>query len=67
LFDPDLVAAVDHAVADGMTIGEAERVLAASFDPQLTRPVLMHLLWWGRLHTNLTSPLSSMHVLERAS
>jgi hypothetical protein len=67
LFDPDLVAAVHHAVADGMAIGEAERGLASSFDPQLTRPVLMHLLWSGRLHTDLTTSLSSMHVLERAS
>lgn len=67
LFDPDLVAAVHHAVADGMAIGEAERGSASSFDPQLTRPVLMHLLWSGRLHTDLTTPLSSMHVLERAS
>jgi hypothetical protein len=41
--------------------------LAVPFDPQLTRPVLMHLLWWGRLRTDLTAPLSSMHVLERAS
>jgi hypothetical protein len=67
LFDPDLVATVDHAVADGMTIGEAERGLAASFDPQLTRPVLMHLPWSGRLRTDLAAPLSLMHVLERAS
>jgi hypothetical protein len=67
LFAPDLVAAMDDAVADGMTIGEAERALASSFDPQLTRPVLMHLLWSDRLRTDLTRPLSSAHLLERAS
>jgi hypothetical protein len=39
VFDPDLVGAVDHAVADGMAIGEAQRGLASSFAPQLTRPV----------------------------
>ncbi|MGO1053271.1 hypothetical protein [Crossiella sp. CA198] len=44
LFDLGLVAAVDHAVVDGMAIVAAERGLASSFDPQLTRPVLMHLL-----------------------
>jgi hypothetical protein len=27
----------------------------------------MHLLWSGRLRTDLTTPLSSMHVFERAS
>jgi hypothetical protein len=67
LFDVDLVAIVDDAVADGMSIGEAERALASVSDPRITRPVLMHLLWSGRLHTDLTTSLSSMHVLERVS
>lgn len=67
LFEADRASAVADAVADGMTIGEAERALASSFDPRLTRPLLMHLLWLGRLRTDLTAPLSSMHVLERAS
>lgn len=67
LFDADRVAAVDQAVADGMSIGEAERALASSSDPRSVRPVLMHLLWSGRLRTDLTRPLSAMHMLERAS
>lgn len=67
LFEADPVAAAEDAVADGVTIGEAERALALSFDPRLTRPVLMHLLWSGRLRTDLTTPLSSTHVLERVS
>lgn len=67
LFEADPVAAAEDAVADGVTIGEAERALALSFDPRLTRPVLMHLLWSGRLRTDLTTPLSSTHVVERVS
>jgi len=67
LFDPELVGAVDDAVADGMSVGEAERALASSYDPRITRPVLMHLLWLGRLRADLTTSLSSMHVLERVS
>lgn len=67
LFDPNLVAIVDDGVADGMSVGEAERGLASVLDPRITRPVLLHLLWSGRLRTDLTSPLSSMQVLERAA
>lgn len=67
LFEADLVAAVEDAVADGVSVGEAERALACSFAPWITRPVLMHLLWSGRLRTDLTTPLSSMHVLEGAA
>ncbi|HJQ45765.1 MAG TPA: TnsA-like heteromeric transposase endonuclease subunit [Amycolatopsis sp.] len=67
LFDPEFVATVNDAVVDGMSVGEAERALASLYDPRITRPVLMHLLWSSRLRTDLTTPLSSMHVLERVS
>lgn len=67
LFDPELVDAIDDTVMAGMSVGEAERALAPSHDPRTSRPVLMHLLWLGRLRTDLTMSLSSMHVLERAS
>lgn len=67
LFAPELVVVVDDAVEDGMSIGEAERLLASSLAPTAIRPVLMHLLWSGRLRTDLTTPLSSMQVLERVA
>ena len=40
MFDADLVATVDDGVADGMSLGEAERGLASVLDPRITRPVL---------------------------
>ena len=66
LFAPEIVNAVEDVVTDGMTIGEAERAVASPYDPRITRPALLHLLWSGRLRTDLTTSLSSMHVLERA-
>lgn len=67
LFPAELVDVVDDAVCGGMSVGEVERALAHSHDPRVTRPVLMHLLWSGRLRTDLATSLSAMHVLERVA
>lgn len=67
LFEAELVEAANDRIVSGMSIGEAERALASLCDPGMIRPVLMHLLWSGRLRTDLTTSLSLMHVLERVS
>lgn len=40
---------------------------AARCGPAVARGVLLHALWSGQLHTDLSGPLSSGHVLERAA
>ncbi|MFI2507904.1 TnsA-like heteromeric transposase endonuclease subunit [Streptomyces sp. NPDC018972] len=66
LFPGDLLDAVAPNVVDGMTLGEAaDRV--AGFVPELARAGVFHLLWSGRLMTDLQRPLSASHVLRRAA
>jgi hypothetical protein len=67
LFDPELVDQVDAAVATGMSFGEAERAVAVRCTAAVARGVLLHALWSGWLRTDLSRPLSSLHVLERAA
>jgi hypothetical protein len=66
LFDAELVEGVDLAAAEGLSIGEVERALAPRWTPTVARAGLMHVLWSGRVRTDLSRPLSSMHILERA-
>ncbi|MBV9026165.1 MAG: TnsA-like heteromeric transposase endonuclease subunit [Streptomycetaceae bacterium] len=66
LFPGELLDAVEAAVVDGMTLGEAaDRV--AGFAPELARAGVFHLLWAGRMMTDLQRPLSASHVLRRAA
>jgi hypothetical protein len=66
LFDTELVEDAYAAAGDGMSVGEVERSLTGRWPAALARGALMHLLWTGGLRTDLSRPLSSMHLLERA-
>jgi hypothetical protein len=67
LIDPQLLRETDAAARDGTTIGQVERELAARWPVPLVRGAVGHLLWSGTISTDLTTPLSSMHVLGRAA
>lgn len=67
LFDAELVELADAAVATGMSFGEAERAVATRCTTAVARGVVLHALWSGWLRTDLSRPLSSLHVLERAA
>ena len=59
-------AAVEMAAAldlDGLTIAQAQAALVAAGISE-SRPVLLHLLWSGGLHADLTRPLSCDTILE---
>lgn len=66
LFDSDLVSALRVADLDGMSLGDAFRLL-----PQCPRPLVksavLHLLWSGHVTTALDRPLSSGHMLRTAA
>jgi len=65
LFAAELVDDADSVAQQGVSIGEAERCLAPRWTSVVARGALMHLLWLGRIQTDLSVPLSSMHLLER--
>lgn len=66
LFDPDLVAALRTADLDGMSLGDAFRLLPERPRP-LVKSAVLHLLWSGQVTTALDRPLSAGHVLRRAA
>lgn len=59
--DESLVPAVLDAVGDGSVIADLERSVRA--DPVLVRPVVLHLLWSGRLAADMSRPLGSLSVV----
>jgi hypothetical protein len=60
LIDGNLIPAVlDAAAAEQVTAGSIERALSPRHPPMLVRPVVLHLLWTGRLRADLTYPLSA--------
>ncbi|MFJ5224264.1 TnsA-like heteromeric transposase endonuclease subunit [Streptomyces sp. NPDC088400] len=66
LFDPDLMAALRAADLDGMSLGDAFRLLPECPRP-LVKSAVLHLLWSGHVTTSLDRPLSAGHVLRRAA
>jgi hypothetical protein len=58
LIDAGLIPAVLDAAA-GQGSAAIERALSPRFPPVLVRPVVLHLLWTGRLEADLTRPLSA--------
>jgi hypothetical protein len=66
LFDPDLLAALRAAELDGMSLGDAFRLLPEKPRP-LVKSAVLHLLWSGRVTTALDRPLSPGHVLRRSA
>lgn len=64
-FAPVEVEAVRFAVQEPMTIGQAIRIAAVQLaEPEYARGIVLHLLWTGRLMTDLSMPLASMTVVE---
>ncbi|MGO9163953.1 MAG: TnsA-like heteromeric transposase endonuclease subunit [Streptosporangiaceae bacterium] len=59
LIDTGLIPAVLDAVAGQSSAGAIERTLSPRHPPMLVRPVVLHLLWTGRLLADLTRPLSA--------
>ncbi|MDF3292445.1 TnsA-like heteromeric transposase endonuclease subunit [Streptomyces silvisoli] len=66
LIDEGLVPAVLECVGDQQTIGGIERVLAGAHAAPLVRPVVLHLLWSGRLVADLSSPLGTATAVRQA-
>jgi hypothetical protein len=66
LFDAALLDEVRGAAVEGRTFGEVSRSLDGC-DPAAARAAVLHLLWRGELKTDLSTPLSYRHELERSS
>lgn len=63
--DRSLIPVVLDIVADQPSIAAIEHVLSGRHPPLLVRPVVLHLLWTGRLRADLTRPLSADTPLGR--
>jgi len=61
--DPAVVATAAELAVAGLTIAQAEDVLVTAGISE-PRPVLLHLVWSGALHADLTRPLSCDTLLE---
>jgi hypothetical protein len=55
----EVISAVLAAARRQASIGAIERELSGDHPPALIRPVVLHLLWEGRLEADLASPLSA--------
>lgn len=66
LFDPGLLDGLRACELEGLSLGEAFRLLPDCPGP-LVKSAVLHLLWSGHLTTGLDRPLSSGHVLRRAA
>ncbi len=65
-FDAHLVDALLAEADDGDTIADLERRCHGIGAPAALRPALLHLLWSGRMRTDLMTVLSEKSALERA-
>jgi hypothetical protein len=54
-----LIPVVLGAAGGQSSIGAIERAMSAKHPRSLVRPVIMHLLWHGRLEADLATPLSA--------
>jgi hypothetical protein len=63
--DTGLIPVVLGVAADQPSIAAIEHVLRGKHPPLLVRPVVLHLLWTGRLRADLTRPLSADTPLWR--
>lgn len=55
----ELIPAVLEAAGRQPTIGAIERALSEWHRPELVRPVVLHLMWGGRLRADLRQPLGA--------
>jgi predicted RNA binding protein YcfA (HicA-like mRNA interferase family) len=61
----DLCTPVLDLVDGQLSIGGVEHAAASIAAPELVRPVLLHLLWSGRLATDLSSPVGAASPIWR--
>jgi hypothetical protein len=66
LFDTAVLDKVRGLEVESRTFGEVVRSLAGC-DPATGRAAVLHLLWLGELRTDLSTPLSERHELERSA
>ena len=66
-FDAQLLDAVMAMADEGDTIGDLHRRCQGIGPAEVVRPALLHLLWSGRLRTDLITVLSDQSALERAA
>lgn len=66
-FDAQVLDAVMAMADDGDTIDDLERRCHGIGPAESVRPALLHLLWSGRLRTDLSTVLSDHCALERAA
>lgn len=66
LFDPAQLRAAEAAILEGDTIGHLEARLWGSGVAE-PRPLVLHLLWTGRLHAELTAPLDTDTAIATAA
>lgn len=66
-FDAQLLDAVLAMADEGDTIGDLDRRCHGIGPAAVVRPALLHLLWSGRLRTDLSIVLSNQNPLERAA
>jgi hypothetical protein len=64
LFAPEVVELLDGVVRDGMTLGDAF-VSVPEVEARYARAAVLHLLWQGRVVTDLSAPLGPASVLRR--
>jgi hypothetical protein len=60
--DQSLIDPVLHAAAEQTSLAGVER--AVDMPAARVRPVLLHLLWSGRLHTDLDTPVGPQSTVE---
>jgi TnsA-like endonuclease N terminal len=60
----ELIPVVLAAARGQPSIGAIERALSSEYPPALIRPVVLHLVWQGRLEADLASPLSPDAVVR---
>ncbi|GAA4143460.1 TnsA-like heteromeric transposase endonuclease subunit [Streptomyces tunisiensis] len=66
LFDPGLLDGLRACELEGLSLGEAFRLLPDRPRP-LVKSAVLHLLWSGHVTTELDRPLSPGHVLRRSA
>lgn len=64
LLETEHVPAVLAAARGQSTIGGIEAALAGRLDPEVVRPLVLHLLWSGRLAADLHRPLQATTTVE---
>nr|WP_272923979.1 TnsA-like heteromeric transposase endonuclease subunit [Streptomyces sp. SID3343] len=64
LFDNALLDEIRAMEMDGRVLGGVAEELPER-DPELVRSAVLHLLWHGELVTDLNTPLSTHHALQR--